>query len=89
VSRSEWLDEVEVAVAKSRIGDAVGISTEIAHQVHGAMGYTKEHVLNHRTRRLWSWRDEFGGERVWHEVLGRKFASQPSDELWRQVASLG
>jgi acyl-CoA dehydrogenase len=86
---STLLDETEVAIAKSRIGDAVGLSTDIAHQVHGAMGYTKEHVLNHRTRRLWGWRDEFGGERVWQERLGATFTAKSPDELWQVVASLG
>jgi acyl-CoA dehydrogenase len=89
VSNSEWLDEIEVAVAKSRIGDAVGVSTDIAHQVHGAMGYTMEHVLNHRTRRLWCWRDEFGGERVWWEVLGKRFAERKANMIWSAISKLG
>ena len=28
--------------------------------VKGAIGYTHEHGLHRLTRRLWSWRDEFG-----------------------------
>ena len=48
---------------KARIGESVSVCTEIAHQVHGAMGFTREHSLNYRTRRLWCWREEYGNER--------------------------
>ena len=81
------LDEMEVAVAKSRIGEAVGISAEIAHQVHGAMGYTMEHNLNHRTRRLWCWRDEYGNERYWQQVLGKQITAVSADELWPMIVA--
>jgi hypothetical protein len=30
--------------------------------VHGAIGFTQEYTLHYATRRLWSWRDEFGSE---------------------------
>lgn len=81
------LDEMEIAVAKSRIGDAVGLSAEIAHQVHGAMGYTMEHNLNHLTRRLWCWRDEYGNERYWQQVLGKQFTAVSADELWPTIVA--
>jgi alkylation response protein AidB-like acyl-CoA dehydrogenase len=44
---------------------------EIAHQVHGAIGFTDEHSLYRLTRRLLSWRDEFGRESHWSPELGR------------------
>jgi acyl-CoA dehydrogenase len=43
------------AVAKVRCGEAAGAAASIAHQVHGAIGITKEHSLHFATR-LWSWR---------------------------------
>ena len=43
-------------------GEAAGIGAAIAHQMHGAIGFTQEHQLHYLTRRLWSWRDEFGNE---------------------------
>ncbi|MDK1025340.1 MAG: acyl-CoA dehydrogenase family protein [Gammaproteobacteria bacterium] len=73
---------MEIAAAKSRIGEAAGISAEIAHQVHGAMGFTHEHSLHHRTRRLWAWRDEYGTESYWQERLGRNLCSAGTDNLW-------
>jgi len=74
--------EMEIAAAKARIGEAAGISAEIAHQVHGAMGFTHEHSLHHRTRRLWAWRDEYGTESFWQERLGRSLCSAGADHLW-------
>lgn len=75
-------DEFAIAVAKSRTGEAAGKGAEIGHQVHGAMGYTREHNLHYVTRRLWSWRDEFGNETYWQSRLGRMIASRGADALW-------
>jgi acyl-CoA dehydrogenase len=75
-------DDFMVPVAKARIGEAAGRAAEIAHQVHGAMGYTREHNLHYVTRRLWSWRDEFGNEAYWQSRLGRMIAAQGADALW-------
>jgi acyl-CoA dehydrogenase len=71
-----------VAAAKSRIGEAAGKVAEMAHQVHGAIGFTHEHRLHHLTRRLWSWRDEFGVESEWSMELGRIVAARGADDLW-------
>jgi hypothetical protein len=81
-------DEFAVAVAKSRVGEAAGKGAEIAHQVHGAMGYTREHNLHYSTRRLWSWRDEFGNETYWQSRLGRAVAAQGADALWPMLSRL-
>jgi alkylation response protein AidB-like acyl-CoA dehydrogenase len=72
----------EVAIAKLRVGDAAGTGAAIAHQVHGAMGFTYEHTLHHSTRRLWGWREEFGNETLWAERLGRMVAAAGADALW-------
>ncbi len=76
------LGAAEVAIAKVRAGEAAGTGAAIAHQVHGAMGFTYEHSLHHATRRLWSWREEFGNETVWATRLGRMVAAQGADQLW-------
>jgi alkylation response protein AidB-like acyl-CoA dehydrogenase len=72
----------DVAVAKVRVGEAAGNGAAIAHQVHGAMGFTYEHSLHHSTRRLWAWREEFGNETLWAERLGRMIAERGADALW-------
>lgn len=71
-----------VAVAKSRAGDAAGIVAEIAHQVHGAMGFTYEHQLHHLTRRTWAWREEYGAEPIWQRRLGREVVAAGADGVW-------
>jgi len=81
-------DDFAVSVAKSRIGEAAGKCAEIAHQVHGAMGYTREHNLHYSTRRLWSWRDEFGNETYWQQRLGRVVAANGADALWPMLSRL-
>jgi len=80
--------EFAVAVAKSRAGEAAGKAAEIAHQVHGAMGYTREHTLHYSTRRLWSWRDEFGNETYWQSRLGRTIAAAGADTLWSMLTGV-
>ena len=72
----------EVAIAKVRGGEAAGTGSAIAHQVHGAMGFTYEHSLHHATRRLWAWREEFGNETLWAQRLGRMVAAHGADQLW-------
>jgi acyl-CoA dehydrogenase len=78
-----------IAVAKARCGEAAGVVAEIAHQVHGAMGFTREHPLNLRTRRLWQWRDDFGTEGEWQARLGRRFAQAGADRVWSEITRLG
>jgi acyl-CoA dehydrogenase len=60
-----------VAVAKAQTSASAGVVARIAHQVHGAIGTTQEHPLHHTTTRLWSWREEFGGEPGWQAELGQ------------------
>ena len=76
-----------IATAKIRVGDAATSGSMIAHQAHGAMGFTYEHSLHQSTRRLWSWREEFGNEAVWAMRLGRIVAARGADELWPFLAS--
>ncbi|MCY3839809.1 MAG: acyl-CoA dehydrogenase family protein [Gammaproteobacteria bacterium] len=80
---------VTVAAAKARVGEAAGVAAEIAHQVHGAMGFTHEHSLHHFSRRLWAWRDEYGRETHWQELLGRRVASGGADSLWEFLVGVG
>ena len=81
-------DFFAVAAAKSRVGEAAGKSAEIAHQTHGAMGFTHEHNLHHSTRRLWAWREEFGNESNWQVRLGEMVAREGADALWPLLSAL-
>jgi acyl-CoA dehydrogenase len=75
-----------IAAAKCRASEAVGRSCRIAHQIHGALGFTDEHVLGRLTRRLWSWRDEAGNEREWSDELGR-LAAASGRPLWPAITA--
>lgn len=74
--------DFEIAAAKLRANRAVGIATSIAHQVHGAIGFTREHTLHRVTQRLWSWRSQFGNDRFWAARLGAMVAQRGAHNLW-------
>ncbi|WP_448616122.1 acyl-CoA dehydrogenase family protein [Modestobacter sp. URMC 112] len=80
VDRGESL-VLAAAAAKVRAGAAVEVVARLAHQVHGAIGFTQEHKLHHLTRRCWSWRDEGGTELTWSRVLSEGLLADP-DGLW-------
>ena len=75
----------DIAIAKARISESVSVCTDVAHQVHGAMGFTLEHPLNHHTRRLWCWREEYGNERHWQRQISQCFLTGGADNLWNRV----
>ena len=78
---------LEVASAKIRCAEAATEGAAIAHQVFGAIGFTKEHVLHRFTLRMLAWRDDFGNESMWAAKLGTDVARRGADEFWPLVAS--
>lgn len=76
----------EVGAAKMLAGQAAGVATAAAHQTHGAMGMTYEHRLQHLTRRLWAWRQEYGSAREWSGLLGWDLHAAGPDRLYPAVA---
>lgn len=81
------LARFEIAAAKARIGEAVATVAGVGHQVHAAIGFTHEHALHRSTRRLWSWRDEFGTESEWQAWVGMVAASVGGEGLWPYVVA--
>jgi acyl-CoA dehydrogenase len=77
----------EIAAAKLRANQAIGLATSIAHQVHGAIGFTREYALRQATQRLWSWRSEYGNDRYWSERLGRTVVERGADRFWRNLTA--
>jgi acyl-CoA dehydrogenase len=78
---------LEASAAKIRCAEAAEKGAAIAHQVHGAIGYTLEHILHRYTMRALAWRDDFGHESYWAVELGNRVAARGADELWPLVAS--
>ena len=70
-----------------RVGEAAGRGSKVAHQVHGAIGFTHEHELHYRTRRLWAWRDEMGSETWWAARVGEAVLARGADGLWPLLTS--
>ncbi len=90
IAQADTFDDavfLEAASAKIRTADAATEGSAIAHQVFGAIGYTKEHVLHRFTLRMLSWRDDFGNESYWAAELGKRVARRGADEFWPLVAS--
>tara|TARA_B100000427_G_C15301911_1_gene504391 strand:- start:126 stop:569 length:444 start_codon:yes stop_codon:yes gene_type:complete len=90
IQNADSFDEaviLEVAAAKIRTGEAATEGSAIAHQVHGAMGFTAEHVLQRFSKRLFAWRDDFGTETEWAVRLGKIVAANGADKLWPMIAS--
>jgi acyl-CoA dehydrogenase len=79
----------EIAAAKLRANLAVETATAVAHQVHGAIGFTREHDLRHFTQRLLAWRSEFGNDRHWSERLGQAVIARGVDTFWSDLTARG
>ncbi len=62
--------------------ESAGEIASASHQVHGAIGFTREYRLQPLTRRLLSWRNECGNEAVWFEKLGALTLRNGADALW-------
>jgi len=77
--------DVAVAAAKVVADEAAVEATRAAHQVHGAMGVTREYPLHHMSRRLWAWRHEYGDARSWRRVLGAGLVAGGADELFPTI----
>lgn len=96
---SDWTDptlEFLVAVARSCAGHASSVVVRSSHQVHGAIGTTKEHRLHEFTRAALAWRSEYGSLRSWDELLTEAALAAGADGLWtlitggfRSVGSVG
>jgi acyl-CoA dehydrogenase len=90
IAHSKSFDDqvfLEAVSAKVRCSEAAEKGAAIAHQVHGAIGFTIEHILHRYSLRALAWRDDFGNESYWAVQLGNLVAARGADELWPLVAS--
>jgi len=81
------LARLPVMAAKICASEAAGIGAGVAHAVHGAIGFTYEHPLHLTTRRLWSWRSEFGSLTDWSQQIGRALCGAGANALWPSITS--
>ncbi|SMH27681.1 acyl-CoA dehydrogenase [Mesorhizobium australicum] len=78
---------LEIASAKIRAASAARKGAAIAHQLHGAIGVTSEHILHRLTLRALAWRDDYGNESEWSLLLGQLVCRRGAGELWPLLAS--
>ncbi len=65
---------LEIVATKSVANRHAGLAVRAAHQAHGAIGMTREYRLQYLTRRLHTWRGEFGDETSLNLRLGAAMA---------------
>ncbi|MGK2868558.1 MAG: acyl-CoA dehydrogenase family protein [Mycobacterium sp.] len=73
------------AVARSCTGHAASVAVRNAHQVHGAIGTTREHRLHEFTRPALAWRSEFGSVRSWDEQITAAALQAGGSGLWAMI----
>lgn len=78
--------EFLVAAARSCTGHAASVVVRNAHQVHGAMGTTREHRLHDYTRAALAWRSEFGSVAYWDDRVTDIALQAGPGGLWRMIS---
>jgi acyl-CoA dehydrogenase len=76
-----------IDAARIRTAAAVQSVTAIGHQIHGAIGFTREHPLHRLTTRLWAWREEYGNQAAWADVFGETLCQKGDLTLWQQLTT--
>ena len=79
----------EVAAAKLRANRAIGAGTAIAHQMHGAIGFTADYPLHRFTTALMRWRSDGGNDAHWARVLGEQVVALGGAGLWAEMTARG
>jgi acyl-CoA dehydrogenase len=75
----------EVLAARVVVDEAITDGTRAAHQAHGAMGVTREYPLHQFSRRLWSWRHEWGTTTEARRTVGRQVVATGADSMFGLV----
>ncbi len=77
------------AIAKARANDAAGAVARMSHQVHGAIGFAREYQLHRFTRRIQSWRGEYGASAFWNRRIGEMILNERGRSVWSIVTAAG
>lgn len=77
------------AVAAARIvaADAATLVARVSHQLHGAIGVTREYDLQRHTRRLWAWRDADEPAGTYEVRLGAAARRGDEECVWDVLTS--
>jgi acyl-CoA dehydrogenase len=83
----ELADNPRLAVAKVQTSVAANEASRLAHQIHGAIGVTREHELHRHTLAMLSAREEFGTEFMWGARLATAVRAAP--DAWEWLCNIG
>jgi alkylation response protein AidB-like acyl-CoA dehydrogenase len=75
-----------IAVARSVCGHSGSTVVRNAHQVHGAIGTTLEHVLHRVTMPILAWTNDFGSVAEWDALIEQAAGDAGDDGLWQLVS---
>ena len=75
------------AIAKARANDAAGAVARMSHQVHGAIGFAQEYALHRFTRRIQSWRGEYGSSAFWNRRIGELILKDKERSVWSIISA--
>jgi acyl-CoA dehydrogenase len=81
--------EARVAIAAAKIQTSIAATrvARAAHQLHGAMGLTAEYPLHNFTSQLWSWREDYGSEFYWSNLVVQLIRSEYDGDIWRALTA--
>jgi acyl-CoA dehydrogenase len=74
--------------AKAQAGAGATKVARIAHQMHGAIGTTREHALRLATTRMWAWSAEDGSESELCAAIGAAALAAKPGTLWAAITRL-
>lgn len=77
----------EIACAKLRANEAMKHGSALAHQVHGAIGFTRDYPLQQLTRRMMAWRSEGGNDAYWSTRIGKQALEWGGTGLWDNLTT--
>ncbi|WP_417593181.1 acyl-CoA dehydrogenase family protein [Parasphingorhabdus sp.] len=77
----------EMAAAKYRANRAATIAADIAHQIHGAIGFTREFSLHRFSQTAQAWAREYGNEEYWAQWLGHFALAARPEPLWHWITA--
>ena len=80
-SSSTEAAQTAIAAAKTVASSCAREITAAAHQLHGAIGFTAEHPLGRFTTSLWTWRERYGSEQDWAQLLAAQILDDGID-VW-------
>lgn len=75
------------AAAAVTAADTAAVCARTAHQLHGAMGVTREYPLHHHTKRLWCWPGEAGSVTHSAEYLGAQALTRGETAVWDELTA--